>query len=181
MGDININTLDKEDSAYQKLANFCDVFGLSNLVTAKTCFTKNSSTSIDVIPTNRVRSFQKTSVFDTCLSDYHGLVVTILKSPIPCLKPKVIEYRNYQNFDPLKFLADVRRTNFDALEDPNDCYDDLTNSFRTVVEKPAPLKTKLARGNSAPFMTRELKKAIYTRTRLKNRLNKYPTHENEKN
>ena len=181
MGDININTLDKEDSAYQKLTNFCDVFGLANLVTAKTCFTKNSSSSIDVILTNRVRSFQKTSVFETGLSDYHSLVVTILKSHIPRLKPKVIKYRNYKNFDPVKFLADVRRTNFDALEDPDDCYDNFTNSFRNLVDKHAPLKTKLARGNSAPFMTRELKKAIYTRTRLKNKLNKWPTNQNEKN
>ena len=93
----------------------------------------------------------------------------------------MIKYRDYKNFEPVKFLADVRRTNFDALEDPDDFYDNLTNSFRAVVEKHAPLKTKLARGNSTPFMTRELKKAIYTRTRLKNRLNKYPTNQNEKN
>ena len=52
MGDININAVDKGDSAYEKLANFCDVFELSNLMTVKTCFTKNSSSSIDVILTN---------------------------------------------------------------------------------------------------------------------------------
>ena len=150
-------------------------------MTAKTCFTKNRSTLIDVILTNRVRSFQKTSVFETGLSDYHGLAVTILKSHIPRLKTKVIKYHNYKNSDPVKFLADVRRTNFDALEDPDDCYDNFTNSFRNLVDKHAPLKTKLARGNSAPFMTRELKKAIYTRTRLKNKLNKCPTNQNEKN
>ena len=181
MGDININTFDKEDGANQKLVNFCDVFGLSDLVTAKTCFTKTSSSSIDVILTNRVRSFQKTSVFETGLSDYHGLVVTVLKSHIPRLKPKVIKYRNYKNFDPVKFIADVRRTNFDALEDPEDCYNNLTNNFRNLVDKHAPLKTKFARGNSAPFVTRELKKAIYTRTRLKNKFNKFPTNLNERN
>ena len=170
MGDININTFDKEDGANQKLVNFCDVFGLSNLVTAKTCFTKTSSSSIDVILTNRVRSFQKTSVFETVLSDYHGLVVTVLKSQIPRIKPKVIKYRNYKKFDPVKFIADVRRTNFDALEDPEDCYNNLTNNFRNLVDKNAPLKTKFARGNSAPFVTRELKKAIYTRTRLKKQI-----------
>eukprot|EP00794_Sanderia_malayensis_P003941 gene3941-4486_t len=142
MGDININTFDKADAAYQKLASFCDVFGLSNLVTAKTCFTKNSSSSIDVILTNREKSFQKTSIFETGLSDYHGLVLTILKSHIPRLKPKIIKYRNYKKFDPAKFLADVRRTNFVALEDPDKCYDNLTNSFRNLVDKHAPLKTK---------------------------------------
>ena len=181
MGDININTFDKADAAYQKLASFCDVFGLSNLVTAKTCFTKNGSSSIDVIFTNRVKSYQKTSVFETGLSDYHGLVITILKSHIPRLKPKVIKYRNYKKFDTAKFLEDVRRTNFAALEDPDECYDNLTNTFRNLVEKHAPLKTKTVRGNNAPFVTRELKKAIYTRTRLKNILNKNPTNQNERN
>ncbi len=181
MGDININTFDKADAAYQKLASFCDVFGLSNLVTAKTCFTRNGSSSIDVILTNRVKSFQKTSVFETGLSDYHGLVLTILKSHIPRLKPKIIKYRNYKKFDPAKFLADVRRTNFVALEDPDKCYDNLTNSFRNLVDKHAPLKTKTVRGNNAPFVTRELKKAIYTRTKLKNKLNKNPTDQNERN
>ena len=84
MGDININTLDKEDSADQKLPNFCDVFGLSNPVTGKTCFTKSSSTSIDVILTNRVRSIQKTSDFKTGLDHYHGLVATIRITYPPC-------------------------------------------------------------------------------------------------
>ena len=156
---FNINVLDKENGGNQELVNFCDVFGLSNLVTAKICFTKTSSPSIDVILTNRVRSFQKTSVFETGLSDYHGLVVTILKSQIPRLKHKVIKYRNYKNFDPVKFITDFCRTNFDALEDPEDCYNDLTNNFRNLVDKHAPLKTKFARGNSAPFVTRELKKS----------------------
>ena len=50
MGDVNIDT-----HSFDKLACFCDVFGLSNLVTLKTCFTKNHSSSIDVTLTNRPR------------------------------------------------------------------------------------------------------------------------------
>ena len=96
MGDINIETQNKTDPGFDKLASFCDVFGLSNLVTSKTCFTKNNSSSIDVILTNRARSFQKTSVFETGLSDYHGLVATTMKSTVPKLKPKQIKYRSYK-------------------------------------------------------------------------------------
>ena len=57
MGDINIDTLNKQDSTYNKFLSFCDIFGLANLVTDHTCFTKNSSSSIDVILTNRPRCF----------------------------------------------------------------------------------------------------------------------------
>ena len=35
MGDINIDTLNRQDTGHSKLVSFCDVFGLSNLVTAK--------------------------------------------------------------------------------------------------------------------------------------------------
>ena len=43
MGDINIDTHDIQHPGYTKLISFCDVFGLSNLVKDKTCFTKNHS------------------------------------------------------------------------------------------------------------------------------------------
>ena len=83
MGDINIDTQNKTDPGFDKLISFCDMFGLSNLVTSKTCFTKYHSSSIDVILTNRPRSFQKTAVFETGLSDYHGFVATTMKQTIP--------------------------------------------------------------------------------------------------
>ena len=41
------------------------------------------------------------------------------------------------------------------------------------------LKKKILRGNDAPFMNKELRKAIYTRSRLRNRYFKNPTKENE--
>ena len=181
MGDINIDSLNRQDPGHSKLVSFCDVFGLSNLVTAKTCFTKNSSSSIDAILTNRPRCFQKTSVFETGLSDYHGLVLTVMKSHLPRLKPKVIKYRSYKNFVPENFLSDVKLANFGATEDPEQAYDNLVCTFRKLVDKHAPLKTKVQRGNSAPFMTHELKKGIYTRTRLKKKFKKNPTKENENN
>ena len=40
------------------------------------------------------------------------------------------------------------------------------------------IKTKVQRGNTASFMNQQLQKAIYTRPRLKKRLNKNPTTEN---
>ncbi len=103
-----------------------------------------------------------------------------MKSTVPRLKPKQIKYRSYRNFVPENFLKDVKQANlvFDET-DPNKSYDHLTEAFRNVVDKHAPKKTKFLRGNNAPFMNPELKKAIYTRSRFKNRLNKYPSKQNE--
>ena len=38
--------------------------------------------------------------------------------------------------------------------------------FSELVNKHAPLKFKTLRGNHAPFMNKELQKAIYTRSKL---------------
>ena len=158
MGDVNIDTLNRQDTGHSKLVSFCDVFGLSSLVTAKTCFTKNSSSSIDVILTNRPRCFQKTSVYETGISDYHGLVITVMKSHIPRLKPKVVQYRSYKTFVAHNFLSDVKLANFNVPKDPDQAYDNLVCTFRKLVDKHAPLKTIVLRGNGAPFMNRELKR-----------------------
>ena len=180
MCDVNIDTHDRAHPGFEKLMSFCDVFDPTNIVKSKTCFTKNHSSSIDVFLTNRPRSFQKTSVFETGLSDYYCLVVTTMKSTVPRLKPKQIKYRSYKKFVPEKFLKDVKQAKFQCDDrDSNKSYDHLTNTFRNLVEKHAPIKTKFLRGNNAPFMNPELKKGIYTRTRLKNRLNKHPSKENE--
>ena len=58
--------------------------------------------------------------------------------------------------------------------------DFLTNSFINSVSNHAPLKKKLIRGNQTPFMTRNLRKEIYTRSRFRNKFCKNPTKENEK-
>ena len=180
MGDINIDTQDSQHLAYNKLASFCDVFGLSNLVTTKTCFTKSHSSSIDVILTNKPRSILKTSVFETGLSDCHGLVVTLMKAVVARLKPKIIKYRSYKRFDPEKFLRDVKQAPFEYhTNNPDTSYEHMTSTFRNLVQKHAPLKSTVQRGNSAPFMTPELNRAIYTRSRLKKKVNKNPTNENK--
>ena len=53
-------------------------------------------------------------------------------------------------------------------------------AFINIVNKHAPLKKKFIRGNQAPFMTRNLRKEIYTRSRFRNKFCKIPPTENEK-
>ena len=88
IGDINIDWQNRKHPCLENLKEFCHVFGLDNLVQVKTCFTGDHSSSIDVILTNRKRNFQKTSTFETGLSDCHSLIATCMKSCIPRLKPK---------------------------------------------------------------------------------------------
>ena len=47
-----------------------------------------------------------------------------------------------------------------------------------VLNLHAPIKTKLVRGNNAPFMNKDLSKAFMHRSKLKNMYNKNPTETN---
>ena len=45
-------------------------------------------------------------------------------------------------------------------------YKSFSDTFKAIVNKHAPLKKKIVRGKNAPFMTKELRKAITNRSRL---------------
>ena len=49
------------------------------------------------------------------------------------------------------------------------------NSFSIIVNNHGPLKKKVDRRNHAPSVTKEFRKAIYTRSKLRNNFWKYPT------
>ena len=51
--------------------------------------------------------------------------------------------------------------------DANKAYAEFCDAFKTILDEHAPLKSKVLRGNHAPFITKELSKGIMTRSRLK--------------
>ena len=59
---------------------FCESYNLTNLIKQPTCF-KNPEKPrcIDLILTNRPKSFQTTCVIETGLSDFHRMSVSVLK------------------------------------------------------------------------------------------------------
>ena len=90
------------------------------------------------------------------------------------------DFRSYKNFDEKRFLAEVQKADFSCdSNDPNEQYDTLLQKFQSLIDIHAPIKQKTVRGNDAPFMNRDLRKAIYIRTRFKNKYNKNPNVENE--
>ena len=150
------------------------------MIKSETCFTKNYKSLIDLFLTNTPLPFQKTHVSETGLSDYHKLIATFFKTNFSRVRPKVLSYRNYKNFIESRFLSDLNRTiiSFNN-ESPNQNYNVLSNRFLEVVDVHAPLKAKIVRGNDRPFADKQLRKAIYTRTRLKNKIHRNPSKENK--
>ena len=76
----------------------------------KTCF-KNPENPrcIDLFLTNSVQSFQSTSVFATDVSDFHKMILTVLKTSFPKSAPKKILYRDYKNFNSNSFISDLKK------------------------------------------------------------------------
>ena len=73
------------------LEEFCASYNLKNLIKQPTSF-KNleNLTRIDQILTNHPKSFRSPSVFETGLSDFHKLTLTVLKSFHAKHKPETI-------------------------------------------------------------------------------------------
>ena len=179
-GDFNIDfsCLNKDRNNY--LHDFLDNFSLQNIVNLKTCFKSVGGTILDIMLTNKPRCFQKTSTITTGLSDCHKMVITFLKAHFKKLPPKKIIYRNYKNFDQNAFLYDLDQNMIKGkfYNKELNAYHEFSEVFRNTANKHAPLKEKTVRGNDAPFMTKNLRKAIMNRSRLKHKYIKYPSREN---
>ena len=102
LGDFNSEMTDAN------LKDFCNLYLLKNLIKKPTCF-KNPENpkTIDLILTNRPRSFCNSDTLETGLSDFHKLTVTVLKTFFKKQSPKVISYRNYKKFSDDLFRNDL--------------------------------------------------------------------------
>ena len=80
----------------------------------KYCFTKNQSSRIDLILSNKPSSFQLSHATESGLSDCHKLIGTCMKATISRSKSKVINYSNYKKFDVRIFLSDIQQKHFEC-------------------------------------------------------------------
>ena len=172
LGDFNSSISEKA------MKEFCDIYDLDNLIKKPTCFKNpNNPSSIDVILTNNKNMFQNSITLETGISDHHKMVVTVMKIYTEKQKPIKINYRSYKNFDLHAFNDDLKNA-LEQYDKPHMRYDDFKSIFMKIFDKYSPSKTKILRGNNAPFMSKTLSKEIMHRSRLKNKLNKNPTDEN---
>ena len=158
LGDFNMTPEEKN------LEHFTDTFSLEHLINEPTCF-KGSPSCIDLIMTNRKSYFKNTCVTVTGISDFHKLTAVSLKSQILKATPKIKTYRNYKTFDENRFNEDLK-SKLDSIEKLD--YPLFESIFIDVLNTHAPVTTKKVRANNHQFMTKALRKAIMTRSRLKN-------------
>ena len=170
MGDFNV------DPSNEHMLEFMSSLDLRNLITDPTCFKNIENPScIALIITNRPKSFQHSRVIETGISDFHKLTITVIKMKFNRYPLSVISYRDYKSYSPYLFRAELNCIlSFDLNFINNDTF---TQIVMELLNRHCPIKFKYIRGNDSPFMTKELRKAIMQRSKLRNRLNKLTTIE----
>ena len=174
LGDFNAGV---EDSPVKI---FCSSYNLTSMIKRPTCYKNPEKPScIDLILTNCPRSFQNSCIIETGLSDFHKLVVTVMKTTYKKSQPKIINYRSYKYFNSESFREELIQIEANG----NNCdegFKNFTSSCNVILNKHAPQKKMYVRGNQSPFMNKT-SKAIMQRSKLRNLFLKERTEENRNN
>ena len=101
------------------------------------------------------------------MSDFHKLTFTVLKQHFPKQKPRAVIHRQYKNFRNDYFRIELENALL-KYDINNIDYDNFIKTFLTVLDKHAPIKKKYLRANHANFVTKQLRKAIMKRSKLRN-------------
>ena len=110
------------------------------------------------------------------LSDFHKMVITVLKSSFIKLKARETYYRDYKNFSCNSFREDLIL----SLDRMKKGFDSFEDTFMKTLNRHAPMKRKLVRANEVLYMTRALRKAITKRSELESTYLKNKSYQNMK-
>ena len=109
----------------------------------------------DLILTNYPRIFQNSCTIETGLSEFHKVVVTVMKITYKKSQPKIIIYRSYKYFNNEDF-----RENLIQFEANGNNYDksfkNFTSSCNAILNKhAAPPRKKVCKGKSITFHVKD--------------------------
>ena len=174
VGDFNSETHEK------CMNDICVGCNLSIPIKESTYYKNPKNLScIDLFLTNSPNSFENSILAETDLSEFHKMIVTVMKTYFQKLPPKIRHYRDYSNYDNNIFCASL----FNELSKLSIESIDL-NIFVTVcidtLNSRAPSKKKYIRGNHLPFLNKELLKEIMHRTRLRKNFLRNRSDENKR-
>ena len=164
LGDLN------SEPTESAVRDFFEIYSCKNLIKDNTCL-KNwlKPSYIDLIITNRRKSFQNSVTVETGLSDFHKSTSAIMKVFYKKQNPYIVTYRNYQDFSNEAFMIDVKNTIIQITSENNDLEFDR---FKTVLDETfqrhAPIKKQYFRANQASFINKKINKEIMKRSRLRN-------------
>ena len=118
-----------------------------------TCFKGHGGSCTDLLITNSEFSFMKVNSFETGLSDLDYMIYTILKTKLEMFEPNKSIYRNFKQYDSDQSKLDI----FNSMSAMR-THADFENNFVSILDKHAPRKTNILRGNQNPHFNENLRK-----------------------
>ena len=131
------------------------MYNLDNLIDEATC--AENPSSIDFLLANRHKSFQNNVTLETGLSYCHKMTINVLNRYFARKDPITIVYRKFKDINGQRFKDDLCLS-FQNLSETVMSYNAFRNNFMTIVDKHAPVKKKVIRGNNQQFMDMILSK-----------------------
>ena len=165
------------------------------MINRPTCFKNPEKPCIYLVLTNCPWSFQNSCAIETGLSDFHKLVVTVMKTTYKKSQSKIIKYlSSYKYFNNESFREELIKIKPMEITAKKILKTFLLHAMLSWVNthpppppppRPLPLsppkKKKYVRGNQSSFMNKTLSKAIMQRSKLRNFLLKKRTDQNRNN
>ena len=136
---------------------------------------------VDLILTNRPRSFQNSCTFETGLSDFLKMTLTVLKSSFAKQKPRILNYRNYKSFNNTLFRDQVlnKLTNSN-LQISDKGLKHFKETYLSVVNTIVPLKSRFIQANQEPFINKEIQWGVMVRSKLRKKFLKSRSESDKK-
>ena len=153
------------------IRDFCEVYSCKNVIKDNTSFRNPLKLScIDLMITNRPKSFQNSATVETGLSDFHKMTLTVMKVFYKKQKPNIVTYRNYKHFSNEAFMFDVKNSIIQMTSERNNLeFDRFKTALDKAIQRHAPIKKRYVRANQAPFINKKINKEIMKMSRLRNK------------
>jgi hypothetical protein len=169
-GDFNLDA--KSTAVSNPVQDIESIFNLKQLISKPTRVTAVSCTTLDLIFTNNETIHLKSNVYESGISD-HYMVYTFVKLR-ECSNNSdhnTISFKNYENFDPNIFRADIIHAVNDILSKNLNSFDDIWHLFKAkfleISEIHAPTKTIRVKNRYNPWIDKEILILMYRRDFLK--------------
>ena len=180
VGDTNFNLLPQTpDRNAEHLKFITETYQYIQLIDQATRITTTTTTLIDHIFTKKPDIITNHGVLHTSISD-HSLIYAIHKHNTPKADPKMIEFRQFKNFDREAFIDDIKETSFhlaSLLEDRNEMWEVWKSLLLEIANKHAPIRKRKAKSKSSPWISCKLRQKMRKRDFLKKRAVKQNSHQ----
>lgn len=139
------------------------------MIKEPTRITQNTKSLIDLCITNTPEKITNSGVTHIGISD-HSLVFMCRKTRYDRRNSRIIETRNYKNFNDKIFLQDVSQMpwmEINTLNDPNEMWEQWREMFMICVDTHAPIRHKRIGKRKPSWFSNDLVKKIRNRDYLK--------------